>query len=137
MGTDFAGDSHLTPEAKSQLKTVKKRVGEMQIEVRQLRRSVQLNAQTTNDILKDVFDRIKLLLNTNVRKKIAKKKPLLCLDFEMRFRFQKHLHLFAAQAQQQNLAETNPLLSDRSWVNQEQERYRNLMRKVEQELRFV
>lgn len=51
--------------------------------------------------------------------------------------FQKHLHLFAAQAQQQNLVETNPLLSDRSWVNQEQERYRNLMRKVEIELGLV
>lgn len=69
MNADLDNNNRLSPEVKSQLKNMKKRVGDMQIDIRHLRRTVQLNAQTSNDILKDVFDRIKMILNTNVRVK--------------------------------------------------------------------
>lgn len=53
-------------EVKHTLKTCKRRVGEIQTELKNLRRLAQLNAQSSRDILKDAFDRIKVILNTNV-----------------------------------------------------------------------
>lgn len=58
--------SGLSPETKQLLKNVKKRTSELQIEIKYLRRMAQVNAQSARDVLKDAFDRIRVILNTNV-----------------------------------------------------------------------
>uniref|UniRef100_A0A915KMQ2 Actin interacting protein 3-like C-terminal domain-containing protein n=1 Tax=Romanomermis culicivorax TaxID=13658 RepID=A0A915KMQ2_ROMCU len=104
----------LSPDAQLQLKNMKKRIVELNGDFRHLKRTVQLNSQTTCDTLKDSFDRIKLILNTN-----------------------KQLHLFSNQTQQQQMSNDTYISSDRVWVNQEQDKYRSEFPSLQQRLKYV
>jgi len=58
--------SSLNLDARENLKRLKKTSHEMQGEIKAMKRLVVANSQSARDILKDAFDRIKIILNTNV-----------------------------------------------------------------------
>ncbi len=54
------------PEFRHQLRGLRKKCRDMQTDLRHLRRQAQINAQQQRQALKDAFERIKVILNTNV-----------------------------------------------------------------------
>uniref|UniRef100_A0A914XH65 Actin interacting protein 3-like C-terminal domain-containing protein n=1 Tax=Plectus sambesii TaxID=2011161 RepID=A0A914XH65_9BILA len=58
----LSGSYNDAPEVRHQLQGMKRRVGDLQGELRHLRRIAQVNAQSSRDLLKDTFEKIRSIL---------------------------------------------------------------------------
>lgn len=109
-GSDRASTGSDTPnmtEMKLHLRGAKRRVNDLQSELRHLRRMAQLNAQSSRDLLRDSFDRIRVMLITN-----------------------KQLQEHAPGKTQSDMFQS----PERPSVNADQEKHKGDIRKVENDL---
>ncbi|KRX24477.1 Coiled-coil domain-containing protein [Trichinella nelsoni] len=103
--------AYLTCNGKRMLKTAHQNVQKLQREIRELKKMAETNNTYAKNLVRDMSERIKVILNTN-----------------------KHIQVFAEEARKQRAVQQNALLTERNWADQEERRFQETRKCLENKL---
>ncbi|KRZ15789.1 Coiled-coil domain-containing protein [Trichinella zimbabwensis] len=103
--------AYLTCNGKRMLKNAHQNVQKLQREIRELKKMAETNNTYAKNLVRDMSERIKVILNTN-----------------------KHIQVFAEEARKQRAVQQNALLTERNWADQEERRFQETRKCLENKL---
>ncbi|KRZ94766.1 Coiled-coil domain-containing protein [Trichinella sp. T8] len=103
--------AYLTCNGKRMLKSAHQNVQKLQREIRELKKMAETNNTYAKNLVRDMSERIKVILNTN-----------------------KHIQVFAEEARKQRAVQQNALLTERNWADQEERRFQETRKCLENKL---
>ncbi|KAL1237677.1 Coiled-coil domain-containing protein [Trichinella spiralis] len=103
--------AYLTCNGKRMLKSAHQNVQKLQREIRELKKMAETNNTYAKNLVRDMSERIKVILNTN-----------------------KHIQVFAEEARKQRAVQQNALLTERNWADQEEKRFQETRKCLENKL---
>ncbi|KRZ76847.1 Coiled-coil domain-containing protein [Trichinella papuae] len=103
--------TYLTCNGKRMLKNAHQNVQKLQREIRELKKMAETNNTYAKNLVRDMSERIKVILNTN-----------------------KHIQVFAEEARKQRAVQQNALLTERNWADQEERRFQETRKCLENKL---
>ncbi|KRY77174.1 Coiled-coil domain-containing protein [Trichinella pseudospiralis] len=103
--------AYMTCSGKRMLKSAHQNVQKLQREIRELKKMAETNNTYAKNLVRDMSERIKVILNTN-----------------------KHIQVFAEEARKQRAVQQNALLTERNWADQEERRFQETRKCLENKL---